>query len=81
MQHNNFDFSINLTNEDFNNEDILNFIKKNLKKYNIKPQRVIFEILESFTSTNNNSALKILNKINWLYQGMPIPGDSMTWIF
>ena len=45
FEHLSFDFSINISYEDIQTPDFLNFIKSMLNKYNVS-NRVIFEILE-----------------------------------
>ena len=61
FEHNNLDFSINITNHDLQDANFSNYVELVLKEYNIKPSRLIFEILENnsldaIPSSRNNIA-------------------------
>lgn len=47
FQHNDLDFSVNITNHDLQDADFSNYIESLLKQHNIKPSRLILEILEN----------------------------------
>lgn len=54
-------FSINLTIEDILNEDIVNFLKYQIKKYDIS-KRIVFEIVESEQIENFEIVLKFIEE-------------------
>jgi len=47
FEHNDLDFSINITNHDLQDANFSNYVESVLKEFNIKPSRLIFEILEN----------------------------------
>lgn len=47
FEHNDLDFSVNITNHDLQDADFSNYIESLLKQHNIKPSRLILEILEN----------------------------------
>lgn len=47
FEHNDLDFSVNITNHDLQDTDFSNYIESLLKQHNIKPSRLILEILEN----------------------------------
>ncbi len=59
FENSNFDFSINLTQDDLKDEDIVNFLNYKVKQYNINPTRVYLEILESVTSLQSKETEEI----------------------
>ncbi|MCH9813922.1 MAG: GGDEF domain-containing protein [Epsilonproteobacteria bacterium] len=62
FEHNNFDFSINLTEEDLKDNDIVHFLRYKLKQYNMNPNRIFLEILESVTSLQTTETEEILKE-------------------
>jgi diguanylate cyclase (GGDEF)-like protein len=50
FQNNNFEFSINITEDDLADKEIVGFLKYKIDQYVINPKRVYLEILESVTS-------------------------------
>ncbi len=58
-----FEFSINITGEDFLLGYLEFFLLRNVEKYNIAPSRVVLEMLEDITSLSNGSILKQLNSL------------------
>jgi diguanylate cyclase (GGDEF)-like protein len=58
FEHNDLDFSINITNHDLQDANFSNYVESVLKEFNIRPSRLIFEILE------NNSLDAIPNSRN-----------------
>ncbi|MBU0720175.1 EAL domain-containing protein [bacterium] len=58
-----YQFSINITSEDLYMEYLEEFLLKNTKKYNIKPSRLVLEILENITSLNDDTTLKQLHSL------------------
>ena len=61
FEHNDLDFSINITNHDLQDANFSNYVELVLKEFNIKPSRLIFEILENnsldaIPSSRNNIA-------------------------
>jgi diguanylate cyclase (GGDEF)-like protein len=47
FEHNDLAFSINITNHDLQDANFSNYVESVLKEFNIKPSRLIFEILEN----------------------------------
>jgi len=63
-----FDVSINLTQEDFLRDDLIDFLCDKTKKYDLKPSSVTFEILENIANKQMNiinDKLKILKKLGF----------------
>lgn len=56
FEHNDFEFSINITEEDLVEGYLVDFVSNKLQRHNIKAERVTFEILESINiySKDNN---------------------------
>ncbi len=61
FEHNNYDFSINLTERDFLEGYLCEFLQLKLAQYNISASRVTFEVLESVTTANENH--QIIDKL------------------
>ena len=61
FQHNEYEFAINLTERDFLEGYLCEFLKLKVAQYNIKPSRVTFEVLESVTTANENH--QIIDKL------------------
>ncbi len=63
-----FDVSINLTEEDFLRDDLIDFICNRTKKYGLNPSSVTFEILENIANKQMNAInykLKTLKKLGY----------------
>ncbi|MGE0051561.1 MAG: EAL domain-containing protein [Arcobacter sp.] len=60
-----FEFSVNISYEDIENSNFLDFIKEMLKKYNVK-NRVVFEILEDENIKNYNLLISFIDEIKSL---------------
>lgn len=58
--------SINLSGQTIAHEDTFGIIKENLKKNNIKPNKVCFEITETAAITNPELGLELLTKLQKL---------------
>ena len=61
FEHNDFSFSVNITTHDLQDANFSNYVQTVLKTFNIKPQRLILEVLEnnsldSIPSSRNNIA-------------------------
>ncbi len=63
---NSFEFSINITGNDFQSEYLEIFLTVNAKRYNIDPSRVVLEILEDITMLNDNKLLVQINNLRKL---------------
>ena len=59
-------FSINLSGQTLNAEDSLHKIKALIKKYDIDPQLLVFEITETCAIANFESASEFINEMKWL---------------
>ncbi|WP_428739231.1 EAL domain-containing protein [Sulfurimonas sp.] len=55
MAKNNYDFSINITEEDLNQYYLQEFLLKKTKEYSIDPSRVILEVLEGISATGKTN--------------------------
>lgn len=53
------DFSINITQDDLKDHDIIHFLKYKLNQYQIDPSRIVLEILENVTSLQNSMTSNI----------------------
>ncbi len=62
FQNSHFDFSINITQDDLKDADIINFLRYKVEQYNIEPSRVYLEILESVTSLHSKETEEIFNE-------------------
>ncbi|WP_419782198.1 EAL domain-containing protein [Malaciobacter marinus] len=60
-----YEFSINISYEDIEDPDFLNFVRKKMKKYNIK-DKVVFEILEDESVKNYNILINFIDEIKSL---------------
>ncbi len=60
-----FEFSVNISYEDIENPDFLDFIKELLKKYNIS-NKVVFEILEDESIKNYNLLISFVDEVKAL---------------
>jgi len=58
-----YEFSINITEEDLNDDFFINYLKIKLSHYNIAPERVVLEILEDISSISTNNSIQRLNEL------------------
>lgn len=63
---NSFNFSINVTDQDFKEENFFDFVKETLEKYSIDPKRVIFELLEERSLGAVSQIKDVINKLHKL---------------
>lgn len=77
MQWNNLLFSVNLSENDINNPEIVELIEKNLKLYNIEAERLTIEILEE-SIWENKIFYKNIKKIKKIWVKIAID-DFWTW--
>ncbi len=63
MKENNFDFSMNITEDDLNLNYLVNYIKSKIEKYNIKPTRITLEILEGISSSGKKNHITQLTSL------------------
>lgn len=61
-----FKFSINVTDQDFKEENFFNFVKETLRKYSIDPKRVVFELLEENSLESVPQAKEVIRKLQKL---------------
>ncbi|MBN2440365.1 MAG: GGDEF domain-containing protein, partial [Spirochaetales bacterium] len=59
-------FSINLSQEDFTDDKIIDYIEYKLNKHSHKPENIIFEIIEDFSLKNITSSLEFIKKLKTL---------------
>ncbi|OHD92326.1 MAG: hypothetical protein A2552_08625, partial [Sulfuricurvum sp. RIFOXYD2_FULL_44_160] len=57
-------FSINITEEDLQNGNLLSFMTRLSEKYAIEPNRVTLEILENISANGTNESIKQLQKFS-----------------
>ena len=69
---NNLRFSINITDHDLTEERFIPYIEETRKKYNIDSSRVVFEVLEETSLSNNIIAVENLRKISDLGYALSI---------
>jgi len=60
---NEYEFSINITNEDFYTEYLENFLLHKCQKYKINPSRVVLEILEDIASLSEAGTIEQLQAL------------------
>lgn len=65
FEHMGCDFSVNLSIEDMIDEDIVNFIKQNIKKYNVE-KKIVFEILETEGIESYDEVLRFIDEMKAL---------------
>lgn len=65
FEHSDCDFSVNLSIEDMIDEDIVNFIKYNIDKYNVK-EKIVFEILETEGIESYDEVLRFIDEMKAL---------------
>ncbi len=65
-------FSVNITDHDLTEKKFISFIEQTTKKYNIQNSRVIFEILEEVSMSDNQVASENLAKLSALGYNLSI---------
>jgi c-di-GMP phosphodiesterase len=65
FEHLPFEFSVNISYEDIENPDFLDFVKELLKKYNVQ-NRAVFEILEDESIKNYNLLISFVDEVKSL---------------
>lgn len=63
FKDNNFEFSINITEEDIRDSNVIDYLSNRCKKYDINPSRIIIELLEDIEFGDDNL---VVNNINTL---------------
>ena len=63
FKDNDFEFSINITEEDIRDSNVLDYLSNRCKKYHIDPSRIIIELLEDIEFGDDNL---VVNNINIL---------------
>ncbi|MEN4044919.1 EAL domain-containing protein [Sulfurimonas sp. NWX367] len=63
MSHNEYIFSINLTEDDLTRHYILDYLNEKSAKYSINPSRVILEILEGISASGKKNHIQQLNAL------------------
>ncbi len=58
-----YEFSINITEEDLSRGFLESLLLKNVKKYNIDPARVVLEVLEDITTLGDGTTLQQLHSL------------------
>ncbi len=61
MSSNNYEFSINITEDDLAEDYLSDYLNEKIALYKIDPKRVILEILEGVSSTGKKNHIKQLN--------------------
>lgn len=54
FQNNNYEFSINITEEDIRDTQMIDYLQNNCQKYKINPSRIIIELLEDIEFGDDN---------------------------
>ena len=60
FQHNEYSFSINITEADLSNNYLKEYFTQKLQEYNIEPSRIILEVLEGISVTGAKNSLEQL---------------------
>lgn len=63
MSNYNYNFSINITEEDLDHNFLLEYLNEKSKEFSINPNRVTLEILENISSDSGKNHLKQLTYI------------------
>jgi EAL domain-containing protein (putative c-di-GMP-specific phosphodiesterase class I) len=63
MKDNNFDFSINITEEDLSKNYLHDYLAQKTAQYNIEPKRIVLEILEGVSATGKKNHIKQLKQL------------------
>lgn len=58
-----YKISINITDQDLNDENFTNSVLENTLKYSINPKNIIFEILENIITDKNKTIIKNIQKL------------------
>lgn len=72
FSENDLQFSINITDHDLAEDKFIEFIEKTSKSYKISPSRIVFEILEETSLSENILATENLRKISELGYSLSI---------
>ncbi|MCD4667798.1 MAG: EAL domain-containing protein [Sulfurimonas sp.] len=57
------EFSINITDDDFREEYLIEFLQEQCKKYNIKSSRVVLEVLENISDYDASHAIQQMDRL------------------
>lgn len=60
----NYEFSINITNDDLHMEYLEEYLLRTTKKYNINPKRIVLELLEDISTLEKGSILQQLDSLS-----------------
>jgi len=60
------EFSINITDDDFKEEYLLDYLTTSCEKYNVKPTQVVLEVLENISNYDAFHAIKQIDKLKEL---------------
>ncbi len=63
MAHNDYTFSINITEDDLSRNYLKHFLSKKVRQYKIDPKRVILEILEGVSASGKDSQTNQINSL------------------
>jgi len=69
---NDYEFSINITEQDLSENYLVDFLSKKIKEYNIDPKRVFLEVLENINAEDSNYANEQFEKLRELGFGLAI---------
>lgn len=61
--HNEYEFSINITNDDLHLEYLESFLLRQVHKYKINPNRIVLELLEDIPSLEESTIISQLNSL------------------
>ncbi len=59
-------FSINITDDDFKEEYLIDYLQENCKKFDIKPSQVVLEVLENISDYDASHAISQIDKLRTL---------------
>ena len=60
------EFSVNITDDDFKEEYLLEYLQDNCKKFGIKPTQVVLEVLENISDYDANHAIQQMDDLKAL---------------
>ena len=63
FSHSNKEFSINITDDDFKEEYLIEYLQEQCEKNNIKPSRVVLEVLENISDYDAGHAIHQIDKL------------------
>ena len=63
FSHSDKEFSINITDDDFKEEYLVDCLQQNCQKFSIKPSQVVLEILENISDYDASHAIKQIDKL------------------